>query len=294
MKRALCLVFVTFFLPVLSLAQGPNAAQYGVVLNLSGKQRMLTQKMSKEILLIALDVDKEANLKNLAATANLFDRTLKGLRDGDPELRLPLTVNKRIIRQLDKINKRYWQSFYAMIKEILASGQVTREQVAKMADLNLPLLRQMNRCVKLYENDAAKTGLKSDPGLAVTINLAGKQRMLTQKMSKEFLLIAYGYQVQENKLNLLETYTLFDRTLRGLLDGDQDLELPGTKNPEIRKQLLRVMDLWKNFKPVVESATDPKEGKITREQILTLARLNLPLLQEMNRAVKMYELEAAK
>ena len=64
-------------------------AEWGAVINLSGRQRMLSQKMSKEILLISLDYQAAENLSNLEATASLFDRTLKGLRDGDPELSLP-------------------------------------------------------------------------------------------------------------------------------------------------------------------------------------------------------------
>ena len=55
----------------------PTAAEYGVVLNLSGKQRMLTQKMSKEAVLVALGVNKDGNLANLTATRDLFAKTLK-------------------------------------------------------------------------------------------------------------------------------------------------------------------------------------------------------------------------
>jgi len=53
--------------------------------------------------------------------------------------------------------------------------------VAAVAKNNLPLLKQMNKAVGLYEKDAKKGGLKSAPGLAATINLSGKQRMLTIK-----------------------------------------------------------------------------------------------------------------
>lgn len=296
MKIIICLagIAMLFISPAISLAEGPTAAEYGVVLNLSGKQRMLTQKMSKEMMLIALNHEVDTNLKNLAATSSLFDRTLKGLRDGDVDLRLPTTVSKRIIKQLDKINTNHWQDFYGLVQAVPVAKKVSKEQVALLAETNLPLLTQMNKCVKLYEKDAAKAGLKSDPGLAVTINLSGKQRMLTQKMSKEFLLIAYGHQVEDNKLNLLETATLFDRTLRGLLDGDEILDLPSTKNEDIRKQLMVVMDLWKSFKPIVDVAVDPKTTSISQEQISTLAKSNLPLLKEMNKAVGMYEKEAAK
>ena len=46
------------------LAFSQSAEEFGVVINLSGKQRMLTQKMSKEVMLIALDENKSENLKN--------------------------------------------------------------------------------------------------------------------------------------------------------------------------------------------------------------------------------------
>ncbi|MCB1185239.1 type IV pili methyl-accepting chemotaxis transducer N-terminal domain-containing protein [bacterium] len=276
---------------IVAAAEGPTAAEYGVVLNLSGKQRMLSQKMSKEIMLVAMDVDKAANLKNLAATAALFDKTLHGLRDGDADLRLPPTTNARILRQLDTIGE-IWTGFHATVDAIVAAGAVTPDQVAEVAAANLPLLQQMNKCVKLYEKDASSAGLSADPGLAVTINLAGKQRMLTQKMSKEYLLVAYGHETDANKLNLLETYTLFERTLAGLKDGDDVLGLPATSNADIRAQLDVVAGLWATFKPVVENGAAPGTTAFSATDLQTLATTNLPLLKEMNAAVGMYEKEA--
>jgi hypothetical protein len=287
------LMLACLIVPGISLAAGPTSAEYGVVLNLSGKQRMLTQKMSKEIMLVALDVDKPHNLQNLANTAALFDKTLKGLRNGSEELRLPPTSSGRILRQLDKIDG-IWAEFYPVVQKILASKEVSSDQVTQVAQNNLPLLKQMNKAVGLYEKDAKKGGLKAAPGLAATINLAGKQRMLTQKMSKEFLLLAYGYNPEDTKLSLLETYSLFERTLTGLLDGDETLGLPGTKPQQIRDQLGVVKGLWGQFKPIVEYAADYKTSEIPRDKIETLAKTNLPLLKEMNKAVGMYEKEAAK
>lgn len=275
------------------LAEGPTSAEYGVVLNLSGKQRMLSQKMSKEILLVALDVDKAANLDNLEKTSSLFDKTLKGLRSGSAELRLPPTTSDRILRQLDTIDG-IWAEFYPVVQEVIKSKAAAKEQVASVAEKNLPLLKEMNKAVGLYEKDAQQGGLKADPGLAASLNLSGKQRMLSQKMSKEFLLVAYGHQREDNKLALLETYTLFERTLKGLLDGDETLGLPGTKAPEIRDQLGVVNGLWAKFKPIVEFGADPKTADVPRDKVEALAQANLPLLKEMNKAVEMYEKEAAK
>lgn len=285
------LVFACY--PSIVAAEGPTAAEYGVVLNLSGKQRMLSQKMSKEVMLIALDVDTDKNIENLKATAGLFDKTLKGLRDGDAELKLPPTTNSRILKQIDKVES-IWTEFNTVIQAIIASKKVSKEQIATIATNNLELLKEMNKCVTRYEKDASKAGLKSDPGLAVTINLAGKQRMLSQKMSKEYLLIAYGYEADSNKLNLLETSTLFERTLKGLLDGDSTLDLPGTTNEDIRKQLNVVKGLWDGFLPIISEGVSPATTSIPKEKIQELANANLPLLKEMNTAVGMYEKEASK
>jgi len=63
----------------------------------------------------------------------------------------------------------------------------------------------------------------------IIINLAGKQRMLTQKMSKEALFIAKGISVDANKASLAKTVALFDKTLKGLVAGDASLNLPKTE-----------------------------------------------------------------
>jgi hypothetical protein len=194
---------------------------------------------------------------------------------------------------LDKVSK-IWSEFYPVIRSIIESKQVSDDQLAAVASQNLPLLKQMNKAVGLYEKDAQKNGLKADPGLASTLNLSGKQRMLTQKMSKESFLIALGYQVDDNKLNLLETYSLFDRTLKGLKDGDDMLGLPGTKPEHIRQQLDVVKGLWADFQPLVASGADHGSSGVSAEQVAQIAKSNLPLLKEMNAAVMLYEAEAAK
>lgn len=277
-----------WFLPFLFLtllagdALAVTASEYAVVINLSGRQRMLTQKMSKEMLLVAKGVDAEANRAQLAKTAALFDSTLKGLRDGSAELGLPPTQDPVTLRQLSKISG-LWEQFHALVSQVVDGGEV---DVAKVAELNLPLLKDMNTAVRLYEK-AAKRDTGKQAG--VVINLAGKQRMLTQKMSKEVLLVALGHDAEANRANARGTASLFDRTLKGLKDGDTDLELPKTDDPAIRAQLDTVNGLWQQFQPLVERAGAADAAPPSAADLARLAELNLPLLAEMNKAVKMYE-----
>jgi nitrate/nitrite-specific signal transduction histidine kinase len=262
---------------ILALSFNAQAADMGKVINLAGKQRMLTQKMSKEALLVAKGIDVNQNKANLQKTAALFDKTLKGLINGDADLGLPKTEDAAILAQLNKVSG-LWAAFKPSI-ESAAAGDTNKEVLGKIATGNLPLLVEMNKAVKMYEKAASST---LSAGMAKTINLAGKQRMLTQKMTKELLLIANGIVVDENKANLAKTVALFDKTLKGLLEGDADLGLPKTEDAAIRAQLGTVQKLWAEYQPIVAKA-DTSDVALQKA-----AQLNLPLLKEMNKAVGMY------
>jgi len=285
----LAFVLITPFTGGSALAaadDGVSAEQWGVVLNLSGRQRMLTQKMSKEALLVAAGVNADGNRQNLTKTMALFETTLSGLRDGDSTVNLPPTSNKRIVKQLDKV-KGLYDELYPVFSAVAGGAAPSSEDIAVIAEKNLPLLKNMNKAVKMYERESQKV-LTGNSDLAVVINLSGKQRMLTQKMSKEFLLVQLGVNTDENTLSVRETSALFDRTLKGLLDGDTDLELPGTTEQGIRDQLGKVSQLWAEFYPIVAKAGEAG-ATLTERDVEVIAEKNLPLLKNMNAAVKMYE-----
>ncbi len=256
--------------------------EYAVIINLAGRQRMLTQKMSKEMLLVADGVDAENNRGELKKTMTLFDTTLKALIKGDKALGLPATTGKSELRQMGKV-EGLWSEFKAVADGVVSGGSVPIE---KVAELNLPLLKNMNTAVRLYEK-AAKKEVSMASG--AVINLAGKQRMLTQKMSKELLLVALGHNAEDNKMNLKKSASLFDRTLKGLKGGDADLGLPATDDATINAQLDKVSGLWSELKPLVDKVSDVDSGSVASADIEKMAKLNLPLLKEMNKAVKMYE-----
>ena len=273
------LILLTLLTATLSCsAFALSKQEMGTVINLAGKQRMLTQKMSKEVLLIAKGVDADANKASLQKTASLFDKTLKGLVDGDADLGLPKTTDAAILTQLGVISG-LWAEFKPGV-DAAAGGTTDKSVLEKVAAQNLPLLKNMNKAVQMY---AKMSGSDLDPAMATTINLAGKQRMLTQKMTKELLLVANGIDADANGANLQKTAGLFERTLKGLFDGDAELGLPGTKDAGIRAQLETVKGLWADYKPVLDKADTSAEG------LAKAAKLNLPLLKEMNKAVQMFE-----
>ncbi len=259
-----------------------NDKELAVTINLSGKQRMLTQKMSKEALLIKLGIDVEQNRKKLQKTSELFDKTLKGLQRGDASLGLVPTENREIQAKLKEVQK-LWEPFYKKIKEVYTQKNLSNGTFKYIEENNLPLLKKMNEVVYMYAAIGNKGGNKLK--MATDINLAGKQRMLTQKMGKDLLLYQAGIKPKKALKDLAESMKLFDKTLKGLYDGDKELNLVGTKLPNIRRQLDKVKALWEEVKPKIVKAIKNKNNlQLTKEVITKLDETK----EEMNKAVYMY------
>ena len=94
---AALLVFAHLASATNAMAAGQNLSH---LINVVAKQHMLTQMMSKESLLVALEVDKARNLHNLRSNQVFFDRVLQGLRYGDITLGVPGTRRPEILEQL--------------------------------------------------------------------------------------------------------------------------------------------------------------------------------------------------
>ncbi len=236
--------------------------QSGTVINLAGKQRMLTQKMSKEALFIAKGISVDTNKASLAKTVALFDKTLKGLVAGDESLKLPATTNKDILAQLQIVTD-LWTPFKSAIE---------KGDLAAINKENIPLLKNMNKAVGMY---AEASGSTIAPAMAKKINLAGKQRMLSQKMTKELLLVANGIDADANTANAKKTIALFGTTLTDLTAG--------CKQDPIKAQFAVVAKTLAEYQPIIEKV-DTSDVALAKAE-----KLNIPLLKESNKAVQMLE-----
>ena len=245
-------------------------------IDLAGKQRMLTQKMSKEALLIRSKIDTEENIKKLKQSSSLFDKTLKGLMNGDSSLHLVVVNDPKIKEQLQRVQK-LWDPFYQHIKEII-DAKADDKSYSYIESHNLELLKEMNKAVSLYSSQDKSNGSFK---LANDINLAGKQRMLTQKMAKDLLFINNNFKKEEYLKDFQNSKELFTKTLDGLFNGSSELNLKGTKLPMITKKLQVVKKLWQEEQPLLDSA---QKGEKLKEAIAALDNT----LVKMNEAVQSY------
>ncbi|MBF0448570.1 MAG: type IV pili methyl-accepting chemotaxis transducer N-terminal domain-containing protein [Magnetococcales bacterium] len=138
-----------------------------------------------------------------------------------------------------------------------------------------------------------------EDGAAATINLAGRQRMLSQKATKEF----FVYLVTANpsiQTNLDDTLWAFETTLKALMSGGEAPTTLNKKTPTfiglntpsepVLAQLRVVSTIFQNFRAEIElGLSDPHKLESVKQNLI---EQNMDLLKQMNKAVGMIAAES--
>jgi Methyl-accepting chemotaxis protein len=120
---------------------------------------------------------------------------------------------------------------------------------------------------------------------ATGINVAGAQRMLSQKLAKEALLAGQGV---ESKDTVLATIKQFEDAHRALLEGNVERGITAVGDKKTREQLQKVEQLWQVYKADIVSYVDNRSP----EQMRAIQQRSPVVLKEMNAAVLMMEAQA--
>ncbi|MCK5540489.1 MAG: type IV pili methyl-accepting chemotaxis transducer N-terminal domain-containing protein [Deltaproteobacteria bacterium] len=163
------LILIIALMFVLTLIATNQQKSDGLVINLAGRQRMLTQKMTKEALAISLKRKQSVNAGLKAETANLkntmavFDVTLKALKDsGDAPL--DLNLEKTEFRLCPKSEEPAWsqlaqveklqKEFFSHLEIIITGTTGESESLAWVMANNVPLLKEMNKAVGMMQKQS--------------------------------------------------------------------------------------------------------------------------------------------
>lgn len=261
------------------LMSGDNAIKKRI--NTSGRQRMLTQRITKLSLLISLNIEKDKNKKKLMKFAKLYDTTLSEFKKGNSKLNFSKDDNDKINKQIAIVDK-LWKEFFDNIKFLDNDKDKGDKALNYIISHNEPLLKESNLLVSLYEK-ANKSQNYMEKAMVKIVNLAGRQRMLTQKMTKEKLLCVKGD--KEYKKSIVKTIKLFDDSLTALINGDPKQNIPKPSNKKIKNQLAKVKKLWEELKPLYQDF-HPNAKTLT-----IIIKKNPILLKEMNTMVTLAEQE---
>ncbi|HDS16439.1 MAG TPA: methyl-accepting chemotaxis protein [Proteobacteria bacterium] len=163
----LILIVVVMFLQTLNTTRGQK--HDGLLINLAGRQRMLTQKMTKEALhlFLARGATRTEILPKLTAdlknTMAVFEQTLTALKDSG---RAPLTLDldKGAFRDCPKAEEPAYSqlakveelknAFFANLDLIISNSGDTQKNLQAVLSDNLPLLQEMNKAVGMMQKQS--------------------------------------------------------------------------------------------------------------------------------------------
>lgn len=246
-----------------------------IVLNVSGAQRMLSQKMTKEAMSIEVGLSNEEEVRH---TEETFEANLNALISGDSSRGIPATEDVATLSQLNVV-ATLWEDFKENLNETIVNFEELETAEGFIAKSNPILLTEMNRAVEMMD----KAGFS-----AHDVNLAGAQRMLSQKMAKEALEMAKN----PDKADVFTaSVNKFDKVLNGFLKGDASLGITAVKSSSILSQLNTVNDTWKGFKVHANNLTGITKN--LKKHTTYIMENNMPLLKAANKAVGMYESTSA-
>lgn len=146
-------------------------ADINEAINKAGRLRMLSQRIAKAYCQIGQGIVPEKSARILAASQQLFLDHLTELK-----VFAPTTDIKESYAELETLWKRY---------QSLTAGKPTLENARQVAVLNEDVLRVAHLATTQLE-------LHSGSGVGRLINIAGRQRMLSQRMAKFYMLRNWG------------------------------------------------------------------------------------------------------
>ena len=121
------------------------------------------------------------------------------------------------------------------------------------------------------------------------INIAGRQRMLSQKITKDMLLYVYSNN-DTNKDQIIDTVNRFQSNLDDLINGNDNRNIPLSNDKTIENQLGDIEKIWFNFKENIFFILNNENNLNNIANNLDyIVNNNDNLLNELDILVRLYE-----
>lgn len=234
-------------------AEAPATIDLSEAINQAGRQRMLTQRAAKAWLTLALIPDHVQARRVLAQSMNLFDKQLETLESQAPTPQIKQTYGHM---------KVSWSDYKAVL-EAAEPNKVAPTKANELLSLDGKVLKLAQQGTEEYE---AVKGNRA----GMLVNLAGRQRMLSQRMAKFYMSAAMGTQTEASVAGIQQARNEFTTAMNTLRNAPE-------ATAAIRTELQLADGQWfffdtaiKKLQPGSVSKTYVSDVFVTSENLLAV------------------------
>jgi len=222
------------------------------LINKAGRQRMLTERMVKSYVQIVSHVTPQAAAGALADAIGAFERQLGELK---------ASATEGDTRSAIAESERTWGRFRTIV-----ALPCTRERVHEVRTAGERLVQSAERATAAFVRHAKSTAAR-------LVNLAGRQRMLCQRIAKDHLLIAERFGNGGVRQELTFACVDFGRALA-------DLRASPANTVVLRGELTEVASSWRTLLELVRA------DSAAQDHVLACAE---DVLQRMEHVTALYQ-----
>jgi len=262
------LSMVIIVIILLGIIMSKKSERDSFVISLAGKESMLSQRITKDIFFIkskdSFDfVDLDRSIKE-------FDFNLHALQYGNKDINIDPPPTREIAQKLIEVSV-IWKPFPIIVEALKSNVR----QIKKDKDLYMEHLNTL-----LDFSDQIVSQMVEDDLPSHYVNLSGRQRMLSQRMTLYFN--RYLKTNNENDFyQYINAQKLYDVTINSFL-SDKTV----TKKRKLLKLIEKNKKFWEEYKAFISTMMN-KEKEIN-EYITYIQDNNINLLNTMDEAVWLY------
>lgn len=258
-------------------------------INMSGKLRMLSQRVTAAACYLHAGTSTDDTRAVLSAAQDEFALITAALEFGNEDLGiLGEETRRKTIIGISKLNE-LWEPV-DMAADQIDAGNGSDEIIRQLAADSAPLLDIAKKMVTVISEQYSTPGelLSRD---ALVIDVAGRQSMLAQRVSKNACLLSTGLGTDATLAELQGASDTFEASLMALRNGMQSAGIQAPPTPEIAAGLDGVIADWQRVQPQVTRVLAGEQ--LDDEGMEIMFTLSNRLTGGMNAVVGLYS-EASK
>lgn len=249
------LIAISVISPLATHQAEASITTMGEAINIAGRQRMLSQRIAQSYLLIGLQPDSKRGPTQLERSLNEFQRNLDNLKAFPPA--------KSLLQDIANVEE-LWVPYKA-----LASAPVNKDNAALLIEQSNPILAAAHKYVGKLQNLSGTTK-------AEVINISGRQRMLSQRIAKNFLAQHWGVSNKATE-DLYNDLAEYENVLGYLMESE-------VNTPAISTQLNKVKGYFNYASQGFDGVMDLSEKRL----IYVVTGTTDYMLRGMDVTTKMY------